>query len=72
MADEQLSGINFEKLGSDKYNSWKFSMKMYLEGKDVWEIAYGSETQPPEADNDGRVKFKKRVNLVMAAIFVGV
>ena len=72
MADTQLTGINFEKLGNENYHSWKFSMKMYLVGKDLWEIVDGSETQPSEEDVEGRRKFRKRANLALAAIGLAV
>ena len=72
MGDAQLSGINFEKLGSENYFSWKFSMSMFLKGKDLWGIVDGSETQPEESDADGRSKFKKRANLALATIGLGV
>lgn len=72
MSDTQLSGMNFDKLGCDNYHSWKFSMKMYLVGKDLWEIVDGTETQPAADEDDGRSKFKKRSNLALAAIGLGV
>ena len=72
MSDTQLSGMNFDKLGCDNYHSWKFSMKMYLVGKDLWEIVDGTETQPPVENDDERKKFKKRANLALAAIGLAV
>ena len=38
MADMQLSGMNFKKLGSHKYHARKFSMKIYLGWKDLWDV----------------------------------
>lgn len=35
--------------GSSNYRTWKFSMKMLLEAKDLWEVVDGSEPRPESA-----------------------
>lgn len=73
MADNSsFSGFNFEKLGTDNFIDWKFSMQMYLTGKDLWEIVNGTETIANDATPDEKLKFKKRHNLAFSAIGLGV
>jgi hypothetical protein len=46
MADREDS-YKIELLkGSSNYRTWKFSMKMLLEAKDLWEVMDGSEPRP--------------------------
>ena len=47
MATEDLT-FKIEKLTVDNYHSWKFNMKMYPIGIDLWEIFTGAEIM----DND--------------------
>ena len=69
---EQLSSFNFEKLGLDNYIEWKFSMKMYLTGKDLWEIVNGTEVFDNDASEETKLMFRKRNNLALSAIGLGV
>ena len=32
-----------DKLNGDNFHSWKFNMKMFLIGKDLWDIVSGDE-----------------------------
>ena len=43
-AAEMETGFKVEELNGDNFHSWKFKMKMYLIGKDFWEILNGTET----------------------------
>ncbi len=72
MAEQSLMGFNFGKLGLDNYIDWKFSMKMYLTGKDLWEIVTGEETLAETATADEKLKFKKQHNLAFSSIGLGV
>lgn len=48
---------------------------MFLIGKDLWEIANGTEVLEERATNDEKTKFRKRDNLALATIlnlFIGV
>ena len=47
MATEDLT-CKIEKLTADNYHSWKFNMKMYLIGIDLWDIVTGAAVM----DND--------------------
>ena len=70
--DQSLTSFNFEKLSMDNYIEWKFSMQMYLTGKDLWEIVSGAEVLADTADAEAKLKFKKRSNLALSAIGLGV
>ena len=38
------NNLDVEKLqGADDYHAWKCSMRMFLLGRDLWEIVEGSE-----------------------------
>ena len=67
LASEEAT-FKMEKLTGDNYHSWKFNMKMYLIGKDLWEIVQGVETTSEEASQEEIRKFKKRENLALASI----
>ena len=43
-AAEESGLLKVEKLTAENYNTWKFNMKMYLIGKDLWDIVKGTET----------------------------
>ena len=43
--------FKFEKLTAGNY-TWRFNMKMYLIGKDLWDIVTGVETLSKEAPAD--------------------
>lgn len=71
MSDE--AGFKVEKLNGDNYYSWKFQMKMYLIGKDLWEIVSGSEEFPEETASAAVQRaYRKRENLALATICLSV
>ena len=61
-----------EKLTSETYHSWKFNMKMYLIGKDLWEIVCGNETLEDNTSPADQRKFQKRENLALASICLSI
>ena len=73
MAEEtKLSSLNFDKLNVDNYHDWEFSMRMFLIGKNLWEIVQGTETLPNDANEETKAKFQKRSNVALATISLGV
>ena len=66
--------FKMEKLNTENYHSWKFSMKMFLIGKDLWEIVQGTEVLPREAvvGSEAQKKFVRRCNLALATICLNV
>ena len=46
------TSLKMEKLNTGNYHNWKFQMKMYLIGKDLWDIVQGEEIlkENPNAD----------------------
>ena len=66
------AGFSVEKLTAENYHTWKFSIKMYLIGKDLWEIVDGTETVGENASEDERRTFKKRENLALSIICLSV
>ena len=61
-----------EKLTGPNYHSWKFSMKMLLVGKDLWDVLNGSEVLEPDASDVERKKFRKRENYALSIICLAV
>ena len=59
------SGFRVEKLTAENYFSWKFNMKVFLIGKDLWEIVTGAETLPGTASQEEQRRFKKRESLLL-------
>ena len=58
--------------GSEDYHAWKFSMRMFLLGRDLWEIVEGSETIE-EYDTDAeRRKFRRRENHALSKICLSI
>ena len=68
---EELS-FKIEKLTAENYHSWKFKMKMYLMGKDLWEVVTGTEFRQNDWTEAEKRKFKKRENQALAAICLGI
>ena len=71
MATEDLT-FKIENVAADNYHSWKFNMKMYLIGKDLWEIVTGAEVTDNDLSDREKQKFKKRENQALAAICLGI
>ena len=73
MADESNRYVRIEKLKSpDDYHNWKFNMKMWLIGNDVWGIVEGTEVLSETANEEDRKKFKKRDNKALSDICLSV
>ena len=68
MATAEDMGFKVGKLSGENYHSWKFQMKMYLIGKDLWEIVSGTETLSAEATAAEQSKFRKRENMALASV----
>ena len=65
------SSYKVEKLNGNNYQ-WKFSTRMYLLGKDLWDIVDGSEVLGENATEDEQKKFKKRENLAISLVSLSV
>jgi len=52
--------------GSANYRTWKFSMKMVLQAKDLWEVISGEEVKPVE-EKAGQV-WEKKARKALATI----
>ena len=62
-----------EKLqGSEDYFAWKFSMRMWLLGRDLWEIVEGSETMEEYGTDLERRKFRRRENHALSKICLNI
>ena len=72
MANENSSETVPKLQGSEDYHAWKFSMRMFLLGRDLWEIVEGSETIE-EYDTDAeRRKFRRRENHALSKICLSI
>ena len=67
VSNEDSMLFKVEKLTTDNYHSWKYSMKLFLMGKGLWDIVSGDETLPEEADENAKKNFNKRANLALLA-----
>jgi hypothetical protein len=52
--------------GSANYRTWKFSMKMVLQAKDLWEIVSGEEEKPSQSTD--AVDWERRARKALATI----
>ena len=66
------TGVKVERLTGDNYHSWRFQMKMYLIGKDLWDIVTGLEVLDPEETAEEERKLRKRENLALASVCLSV
>ena len=64
--------VKIEKLNRDNYAVWKFNMKMHLMGKDLWDLVQGVEVLAADATDAKREHFKRRTNLSLSMICLGV
>ena len=71
-AVDETSNFKVDKLTSNNYHHWKFNVKMYLIGKDLWEIVSGEEVLAEEASEETKRKFKKRENAALASICLSI
>lgn len=51
-----VSSLTSEKLGKTNYPAWKFHIKNFLMGKDLWDIVSGAEAEPAGGPNEAAVK----------------
>ena len=61
MATEVVT-FKIEKLTADNYHSWKFNMRMYLIGKDLWEIVTGAGVMDNDLSDAEKQIFKRCEN----------
>ena len=59
-------------VGAENWNSWKFNMRMYLLGKDLFDIVNGTEVLGEQATAKERDIFKKRENRALSIISLGI
>jgi hypothetical protein len=55
--------------GSKNYRTWKFSMKMVLQAKDLWEVVSGEENRPET--EKGALAWDKKARKALATIVLG-
>ena len=72
MATGDETSFKVDKLTSENYHSWKFNMKMYLMGKDLWDMTQGTETVAEEALAADKSKHTKKMNLALASVCLSV
>ena len=72
MASIAETGFKVDKLTGDNYHNWKYSMRMHLIGRDLWEITTEEEKLSETADDEMKKKFRKRANLALASICLSV
>ena len=72
MSTMEETSYKVEKLTAGNYVAWKFSMNMYLLGKELWDIVEGSETLAEHADADAIRRFKKRDNQALSIVALSV
>ena len=53
--------------GSANYRTWKFSVKMVLQAKDLWDVVSGVEVKP-EVETEG-IAWEKRARKALAPGF---
>ena len=61
-----------EKLNGDNFHSWKFNVKMYLIGRDLWDIVQGKEVLPDDPTEKQRNDFRKRDQQSWSAICLSI
>ena len=66
------TSYKFQKLNADNYYAWKFNIRMYLVGRDLWEIVEGTEVLQEGADAESTRKFRKRDNKALSDICLAV
>eukprot|EP00795_Rhopilema_esculentum_P005134 gene5134-256_t len=59
------SGFKVEKVYGENYHSWKFQMKMYLFGKDLWELVTEEGALNAAANPEQQRRFRKRENMAL-------
>ena len=59
-------------VGPDNWNNWKFQMRMFLIGKDLFDVVDGTEVLGDNASNKEREAFRKRDNKALSIISLSV
>ena len=72
VSSEDSMLFNVEKLTTDNYHAWKYSMKLHLIRKGLWDIVSGDETLEARADENTKKNFNKRANLAITAVGLNV
>jgi hypothetical protein len=54
--------------GSINYRTWKFSMKMVLQARDLWEVVSGEEVKPEAAGQAWEKKARKALAAIALAL----
>jgi hypothetical protein len=54
--------------GSTNYRTWKFSMKMVLQARDLWEVVSGEEVKPEAAAQAWEKKARKALATIALAL----
>jgi hypothetical protein len=70
MGDDR--SFNVAKLNGENYHNWKFSMKMYLMGKDLWGIVQRTEVLQAAASDKQKEAFRKREHTAMSCICLAI
>ena len=72
MSNEENMMFKMEKLTSDNYHNWKYTMKLFLKGKGLWAIVTGDEVLQDGADDAAKKAYTKRADLALASIGLNV
>ena len=62
MSNEENMMFKMEKLTSDNYHNWKYTMKLFLKGKGLWAIVTGDEVLQDGADDAAKKAYTKRAD----------
>ena len=54
---EDFGNMSLRKLDGDNYHNWKFNMRMYLMGKDIWDVVDGTDSIADDANDDERRRY---------------
>ena len=72
MSSVEETSYKVERLTADNYVAWKFSLKMYLLGKELWDIVDGTRTLPADATEETKRVFKKHDNQALSIVCLAV
>ena len=72
MSSDEASLSKPDKLNGDNYHSWKFNIKLFLMGKDLYDIVDGTEVLGDNATPKEREQFRKRDNKALSIIGLSV
>ena len=72
MSSVEETSYKVERLTADNYVAWKFSLKMYLLGKELWDIVDGTRTLAADASEETKRVFKKHDNQALSIVCLAV